>query len=368
MNTISVNGKSPQQNQDTKKMTDKEKLNVEIKVVNGLRYGTLNFGEYSEDFPKQIITSTNEGHVTNFEDEVDLETKPLQIFLNLKVNEITKDENTKSIRGKKARAKRLISIPKRIGWIFINSFFGTSKITKKSINKALELQEGLGCKIKSLYIPKNLKPKLATELINENLNSIVYIDMGDTPTHFREIYKKCIDAGINLICFIIRMPSKRNLENYNFIAKRVDDNVIRIAAQLPKRSSIVNDRSLSFFYYFLGFDGFAYRGGSKPYDTTIEKLSIYRKGAYRFDPISEFKECKCKSHKGETPYNKASEYHDLKKASIPSSIHDHIEINRDFSKLRNKLISKEIDVTSLKEAIEFESTMNSFLERETSKK
>src|SRR3989344_5784930 len=348
-------------------MQQDKKLEVSIKSKNGLRYGKMKYGNLEEEFPKQIITSTNQGHINNFEKNVDLDTKSFQVFLNVNAGDF-ENNKYKSTKGKIGRAKGFVSISNRINWILIKDIFRTSRIGKKKIEDSLKLQEEINPKIKSLYIPKNLKPEIATELIQKHSDKIVYIDMNDTPTHFKKIYLSCINSGVKIVCFIIRKLSDNNVENYNLVAGRSEDNVLRIATELTKRSSIVGDRSLSLFFYNLGFDGFAFRGGSKPYNTTIENLAIYRKGMYKYENILEFNKCDCESHKGKVPYEEAKRYHELKKSSIPSSLHDHLELNEDFKEIRNKLIKNEFDINKLKEESEFSLMFNQLIESNKAKK
>ncbi|MBI2498678.1 hypothetical protein HYV88_00375 [Candidatus Woesearchaeota archaeon] len=344
-------------------------IKVEIKSKDGLRYGDLEYEDCIEKFPKQIITSTNEGHIRNFDEDIDLDTKAFQVFLNLSLEELNDNFNSKSKLNKIRIAKNFINIPKRINWILTKSFFNTPRVSIKDLENSLKLQEQIGCKLKALYIPKNIKPKLAIPILNENIDSVIYLDMNDLPTEFKELYLHYLKIGIKIICFIIRQPSEKNVENYNFIAGRPEDNILRLATQLTKRSIIAQDKALSIFYYILGFDGFAFRGGQRPsYNTAVENLAIYRRGAYKFESIESFDSCSCKSHKGSIPYDKAIEYHEQKKSSIPSSLHDHIELNEDFAEIRRKIIEGEIKIEGLKEKIDFDSTMKLLLERKRTKK
>lgn len=347
---------------------------LQAQSIKGLRRVKVFCINNFEEFPCQIPTSTNTGHVRNFEDtNLDFGINIHQIFSWARINELKEDRQNKLWKKLIYRIKKEI-IENKLCFVFMPSFFKSSGIGLRDISNSIELQISSDIKPISLMIPKNIKPKLAKEIISKickkykDREIIVFIDMNDLPLHFEEIYLHSIkQKNISKVGFIFRIPSEKNIENFNFIAKRGDDEVLRIMVGLYKRSKQLDDNLPSFFLYLLGFDAFSFRTIPRYYNSKIDELATYMMGAYKLKQLEEFGDCDCKAHKGRNVYAVAEEYYKKKLSSIPTSIHDILKINDEFKSIRER-IDRGLTIDELKKEIGFEDILSKALQINKSKR
>ena len=135
-------------------ITPNEKIaNVQVQTINGLRRAKALCKTKFEEFPKLITTTTNTGHIKNFEDKsLDFNISIHQIFSWAEISDLrSKDDDLWKKLVKRAKPD-FTKNEHKFCFLFIPSFFKTTKIKSKDILKSIELQKKINIIPTSVFI------------------------------------------------------------------------------------------------------------------------------------------------------------------------------------------------------------------------
>jgi hypothetical protein len=313
------------------KEKNKENLNVEIKVEvgkNGLRYGTIKLGEFIEQFPKQVLTTTNMNHLEK------MQLSPS--VLGTEITEIPLDVELVSS----------VNIQEKI--TSGNLYMLNVKIPKgceldfAKVKKIIDEQIKAGLKIIRVFLTPTLPTKEAKELIDYALGKAgttePVLDLLIDYTKLSNIYLYCIEKKLKLVGFISRGFHDLNvLLNMEFIRSRPDDKIVRHVSWINPRTRAARDYIRSFTYYEYGFDLFAFQTRIGDPNVPIEKIKQLSDVERVYVPVVGYGKCGCVAHGGEDCQGVANEYQAKRCSSTPSSVHSLRVINDVFANVYSAL-------------------------------
>lgn len=318
-------------------------MTVTVRNTNGVRYGSFNIGGISGKFPRQAMTTTNINHANKVgRPNLDFKTKFLEIvekdanklltdraYRQDRIKQISKilEQNSDKIctlvlNG--AKTKLLATREQNIGLIdfqidcnfqFIKTFF---KINRNALQNSRDYRK---------MMPDN---KTMVMVIDENLSNDI----------FMELYLDAYEKSDEMIGFLGREPNKSNDDNklnYQFIASRADDDILRMVSFTRKDMGGVVS---SLVYHWFGYDVYSFltRFGSP--NVRITELKAL--DGFKFRPVTRTSSFRCVVT-GRNLNKSSRQYESEAGSSIPVSIHNIVRLNEEFDKIQTDYTKERIE-------------------------
>lgn len=310
-------------------------MTVNVKIQNGVRYGTYDIKNKKGSFPTQGITTKNLEQAKSLKfSSRDFKTNILEIIVDdpkelifgsnywktcvSKVKELVKENNDKLcfivLRGEKSmvisksRNRELINFQLECGLEFVKVYFYHI--------------ESLESAIDNYKYYKNYKVKQF-----KNANIVPVLDEKLVVNTFTKLYMAFIDDRVEIIGFLGREPNMNDniiRINMDFIASRGTDKILRLVSFIPKSYRGII-RPLA--YTIHGFDAFSFR------------TNMTRQKRNKFIPLPKVHDnLKFKLLTPETDLKcvvtKLNLHESYKQNSyVVISIYDIVSINNEFEKL-----------------------------------
>lgn len=316
-------------------------MTVKVQHDDGIRHGTFNINGIKGTFPTQAITSTNLSHAESM-------NVPALDF-HTKISEFAIKSPNRIITDKVYRDKYVSIIkqtieknPDKLHFLALNGI-KKNGMSKSDNNKFIDFQIECGFTfIKSYFVvgmstSADLKDYIAKIPNGKYLVPVLdeWLDNSD----FEDLYNKTYESNAEIIAFLGRTPTLSNRDikhNLNFIRDHDNDNILRLASFIEKKSgNVVN----SLIYHLNGFDIFSFRTSYWKQDQPLSKLVVFNN--FTIDKLHRNSKLKC-AVTNDDLYNVAKNH--FAGSSIPISIYNIVSLNKEFEIIYKKYTKKELKI------------------------
>lgn len=318
-------------------------MRIIVRNKHGIRYGTYEIYGVKGTFPTQAITSTNLNHVKLLNSSnLDFKTNFLEIIEKYpklivtdkeyrkkrieKISKLVAQNQDKlclliprgirnTIRMTKERNLSLIDFQVECGFKLVKAFFPT---TRKALENSREYRT---------RIPKD---KTLVMVLDENLPNLV----------FKTLYIEALKHRDKIIGFYGREPKETNEDNklnFQFIGSRERDKIIRLTSFTRKR---FGKFASSLIYHLFGFDVYSFltRFGP-PNKPTLELFAL---NGFTYQQLTTNTNLVCVVT-GYNLYTSSKRFEKDKKSSVPVSVHDIVNLNKEFEFIQDRYSRKELE-------------------------
>jgi len=319
-------------------------MSVNVWNENGIRHGNFEIYGIKGKFPIQAITSTNLNHAETLnEPRFNFKTSFLEIIDRFPLRLVEDPEYRKS-RMKKV-SKTIEENPDKLCFLSLNGIRSSVRMNKERNLSIIQFQIDSGFKlIKVFFINSRNALQILKEYRNkipEDRSIVIVLDENLDHTIFRSLYFNALEHGDEIIGFFGREPKSNNDDNklnFQFIARRSDDKIIRLVSLIKKSFKQVVG---SLIYHLFGLDVYSFLTHYGNPNVLITELKALN--GFRYELLTNRTNLICAVTEMNLYYS-SKRFEKVKKSSTPVSIHDIIRLNELFLELQNIHTRNELEL------------------------
>ena len=320
-------------------MVKGSRLAVRIHVEDNLRYGSFKILDITGKVPLQIMTSLNLEHANDADHP--------NFNFNTNILEITEMDPSR-LDNEAYQNKRIGEIkqiikdhPDKLCFLGIKGLKSNFRINKERNEFLIQFQIDCGFKLIHVYFKniKNAKDDLIyfrNSVQSKKKYFVACVDEKLPTTTFESLYSNCLESKDEIISFFGRRPNSENIDNFNFIKTRINDNILRFSLSISKSNQ---DMANSIMYNVLGFDCFSF---SRRIPTDIGFGGLVALNGLYFDTLTKDTELVCVLT-GENLYDSTQRFKKHQNSEyLPIYIHDMVRLNQLLKELHVIYTNKEL--------------------------
>ena len=317
-------------------------MTFQLNVQDNFRFGTFDILGKTVTVPSQIITTLNLDHANA--------ANCLNLDFGSTILEITELCPSKLVNDKSYQKIRIDEIkqiikshPDKLCIFGIKGIKNAFRVTKKANEFLIDFQIVCGFTHIHAYFTynKNAKDDLIyfRNLVKSKKKFFVAcVDEKLSPIIFESLYMDCLGNKDEIISFFGRRLTSNNIDNFNLISARLDDNILRLSLSISKSNYGMAN---SIIYNILGFDCFSF--SRKVTTNQIFGRLVALDGLY-FDTLSKNTKLICVLS-GENLYDSSQNFKKSQNFEyLPIHIHDMIKLNQLLKKLHQTYTNKELTI------------------------
>lgn len=319
-------------------------MSVLVHNKNGVRYGTYDLYGIKGHFPTQAITSTNLNHAKS------LRTPNLDFKTNfLEIIEKSPYDIIKNSDYREKRIKKISGIikdnPDKICLLILRGIRNATRMTKERNLTIIDFQIKCGFKFIKAFFSSSRKAldnsREYRKLIPQGNSLVMVIDENLPNFTFKSLYIEALKHRDKVVGFFGREPKITNEDNklnFQFIASRERDRIIRLTSFTKKRFGKL---SSSLLYHLFGFDAYSFLTRFGPPNKPITEL--FALNGFTYELLDKNTSLVC-AVTGSNLFTSVKQFEAEEKSSLPASVHDIIRLNEVFEILQNRYTRKELEL------------------------
>ena len=256
---------------------------VNITNRNGIRFGDFDIQGINGRFPVQAITSTNLNHATFLQvPNFNFRTNFLEIIVQHPKRVLSK--NTHRQDRITDISKIIQQNPDKLCLALLHGAKTAIDMTREQNLSFIQFQIDCGFKLIKVFFKDGVNALANLQeyrsLIPEGRRLVIVLDENLEHGVFRDLYLNAIEHGDEIIGFLGREPNRNddeNRQNFQFIASRENDKIIRLVSSMPKSFGGVVG---SLVYNWFGFDVYTFLpkfGPPNPKASELKALNVFSK-------------------------------------------------------------------------------------------
>ncbi|TAL48056.1 hypothetical protein EPN87_01550 [archaeon] len=179
-------------------------------------------------------------------------------------------------------------------------------------------------------------------MLPEGTTLVVVLDLNLSHDVFVLLYENEIRHGSEIVGFLGRELSRSNVDNqanFNFIASRQDDKILRAVVAVSKNNDgMIN----SIVYRYFGFDVYAFLtryGNSNAPQPIIVALRDFH-----LVPLDSNRDLRCVLT-DRSLYDSSIDFgRRMDKSTLPVSVHDIVRLNQEFEDLHDRMTRQQLEI------------------------